>query len=220
MRASHRRASRAPAGIYHSGSEHSLACFRLIAALILLCLAACSPAAPAHTPIVVYIETNTPPPVTTLTPRPSPADGLTPIPPSADAGAMSPDERAMLALINAERTKAQRQPLIVDAVFQAVARARSADMLARNYFSHYDPLTGKPAAREMLAQRGVTVPMSENFYSTWVRDEALVSKAMAWFMADPPHRDNILLAQWNVVGIGIAMSERGTAVVTQVFGQR
>src|SRR5437763_1033873 len=45
----------------------------------------------------------------------------------------------MLALINAERAQAGAGPLHVDATLNAVAQARSQDMIARHYFSHHIP---------------------------------------------------------------------------------
>src|SRR5947199_3423620 len=45
----------------------------------------------------------------------------------------------MLALINAERARAGAGPLRVDATLNAIAQARSQDMIAHHYFSHHMP---------------------------------------------------------------------------------
>lgn len=144
---------------------------------------------------------------------------LTPAPLSAGV-AISVDEAKMMALLNDERVKAGLKPLSVDPTFQAVARARAADMAARKYYSHYDPVTKELAAKAMLAKLGMNVPMSENFYSTWPYNEGFVAKAMGWFMGDKVHRDNILTPRWNVVGVGIVAPQGGNPIAVQVFGMK
>ena len=133
---------------------------------------------------------------------------------------LSSEEAKTFALLNSERGKGGLQPLAVDPVLLFVARARATDMIARGFYSHFDPVTGERAAKAMLAKLGVNMIASENFYSTRPFNDGFVLRAMTWFMGDPPHRNNIMLRQWNRVGVGVAASASGIGVVTQEFGLR
>jgi uncharacterized protein YkwD len=131
---------------------------------------------------------------------------------------LSSDESNMVTLLNGERVRGGLQPLAVNAVLLSVARARATDMITRRYYSHFDPVTGERAAKAMLAKLGVSMPASENFYSTRPYNDGFVLRALTWFMSDPQHRNNMLLSYWNVVGVGVAASTSGIGVVTQEFG--
>jgi uncharacterized protein YkwD len=126
----------------------------------------------------------------------------------------------MLALINAERIKVGARPLVVDIAFQTVAHARTADMLARNFASHDDPVTGERLAKSMLAKLGVTVPSGENFYWGWPYRADFVEKAHAWYMSDPPHRDNIISRYWTVIGVSVMRGNGDRAVTVTDFGAK
>lgn len=124
----------------------------------------------------------------------------------------------MLSLINAERMKVGEPLLIVDMAFQTVAHARTADMLARNFASHNDPVTGERLAKSMLAKLGVTVPSGENFYWGWPYTVDFVEKAHTWYMSDPPHRNNIISPRWTVVGVSVMRGHGDWVVTVTNFG--
>ena len=133
---------------------------------------------------------------------------------------LNAEETKAFALLNGERARGGLQPLLVDPVLLFVARARANDMIARGFYSHIDPVTGERAAKAMLARLGVNMIASENFYSNRPYNDGFVQRAMTWFMDDPPHRNNIMLPQWNRAGVGVAGSAGGIAVIAQEFGLR
>lgn len=47
------------------------------------------------------------------------------------------------ALVNQQRIKGGLAPLSIDAEISAVSQFKADDMVNRNYFSHFDPVTGK-----------------------------------------------------------------------------
>jgi uncharacterized protein YkwD len=159
------------------------------------------------------------PPTNTPAPDPEPAAALQQSPLSTSTG-LSSEEAKTLVMLNSERGKAGLQPLVVDPILLSVARARATDMITRKFYSHFDPVTGERAAKAMLATLGVKMIASENFYSTRPYNDGFVLRAMTWFMGDPPHRNNIMLPQWNRVGVGVAASASGIGVVTQEFGMK
>lgn len=105
-------------------------------------------------------------------------------------------EKRMLDLVNAERTKQGLRPLRVDPVIAAVARAHSADMLRRGYFSHVTPEGKTPADRADDA--GVRYFV----YGENIAYAPDVSIAHSGLMNSPGHRANILSPEFGRIGIG------------------
>ena len=68
-------------------------------------------------------------------------------PPFADAPAA---EQYAIDLINAQRAAAGVPPLNRDETLMTIARARVADMVARGYTGHNDPVTGERLGRAMM----------------------------------------------------------------------
>lgn len=124
-------------------------------------------------------------------------------------------EQQVLAIINNIRAGHGLAPLAPSQALTNIARSRSADMLSRNYFSHYTPEgtnlfdllrgngIGYANAGENLAH---SMPASAGSPHVF---------ADAW-MNSPGHRDNILRGVYNQIGIGIA-ENGGRRVVTTVF---
>lgn len=57
---------------------------------------------------------------------------------------VSSAEQAVVDLSNAQRARYGLPPLARDETLMSIANGRSADMVARGYFDHYDPVTGAP----------------------------------------------------------------------------
>ncbi len=125
-------------------------------------------------------------------------------PPSADVAAA---EQYCIDLINAERAKAGLPPLLRDETIMSIARARVADMVARGYTGHNDPVTGAPLARTMIQAAGYSWA-GENWYGSGTGPPGIVDIAMGWFMTDAPHYRNILNTNFTAVGVGIAYNGR------------
>ena len=117
----------------------------------------------------------------------------------------------MLALVNAERATAGCAPVTADEGLAAVARAHSADMRDRDYFSHDDPDGRDPFDRADAA--GVGYARAENI-AYGQPDAAAV---MADWMESPGHRRNILDCGLGRLGVGVAQGSGGPWW-TQLFG--
>lgn len=106
-------------------------------------------------------------------------------------------EVTTLNLINNERVAAGLAPLMPHATIRSVARAHGREMFAFGYLSHLSRRGLSPQQR--VLRRGVRVRMvGENIaYAADVREahEAL--------MASEAHRQNILLPDYRLVGIGV-----------------
>ncbi|MGH9327909.1 MAG: CAP domain-containing protein [Terriglobia bacterium] len=131
----------------------------------------------------------------------------------------------MLAFVNADRLDPANQaetgghalPLKWDPRLAQVALAHAQDMIARHYFSHYDP--GGQSPVERFYRVGIQWrSMGEN-----IAKNATVASAEAAFMNEPRfqpnHRGNILNQKFNYVGIGIARGPDGSLYITQDFAK-
>lgn len=119
-------------------------------------------------------------------------------------------EQELVRLTNQERIKSGLAPLSVDATLTSLARLKSADMVAKNYFSHTSPTYGSPA--RMLASKGV----SYSFYAENIAKGTDAARIHAMWMNSAGHRANIMNARLNRVGIGVAPNGSGYAA-TQLF---
>lgn len=106
-------------------------------------------------------------------------------------------ERAMLALVNIERRKANFDTLSFDESLTQVARKHAKDMLARGYFSHYTPEGFSPFDR--MEERNI----SYQYAGENLAFAPVVEIAMDGLMKSPGHRENILSPNFRRAGIGI-----------------
>jgi uncharacterized protein YkwD/uncharacterized membrane protein required for colicin V production len=106
-------------------------------------------------------------------------------------------EAEMLRLVNEERVKRGLSPVKADPEMTAVARAHSADMFARGYFSHYTPEKKDPFDR--MKKAGVKfLTAGENL--ALGRTLKICHEGL---MNSPGHRANILNPAFGRLGIGI-----------------
>ncbi|MBX3031386.1 MAG: hypothetical protein KF809_14660 [Chloroflexi bacterium] len=126
-------------------------------------------------------------------------------------------ESIVLKRINAQRKDRGLRAIRMDGRIQAVAQARSQDMVDRAYFSHTDPDGKLPwdhlkaagiayyAAGEIIAANG-TNPI----------DAAAVRAVQQW-MGSSGHKAQIVSTSFNYAGVGVAVAESGASYWTVVF---
>jgi uncharacterized YkwD family protein/spore coat assembly protein SafA len=121
-------------------------------------------------------------------------------------------ESQVVKLVNAERAKQGLQPLTENWQLSRVARYKSADMAAKNYFSHTSPTYGSPF--RMMESFGIKYSSAgENIAYGQKTPEQVMT---AW-MNSPGHRSNILSPSYSQIGVGYATNKSGTPYWTQMF---
>jgi uncharacterized protein YkwD len=156
-------------------------------------------AAPADTaPPEAPAEAPSPPPVVEEAPAPPPPPAPEPAAVPANLGA----EDQVLALVNIQRAAAGCGALSGDAALASVARAHSADMRDRGFFSHTNPDRLDPFARAAAA--GLDARAENIAYGQ--PDPASV---MDSWMNSPGHRANILDCSLTRLGVGMAEGAGG-----------
>jgi uncharacterized protein YkwD len=149
--------------------------------------------------------TTTPP-----APQPAPAAPAEAAPTAATPAASGP-EAAVLDLVNQARAQAGCGAVTADPALAAVARAHSADMRDRGYFSHTTPEGLSPFDRAGAA--GISYARAENI-AYGQRDAAAVMDA---WMNSAGHRANIVDCSLTKLGVGVAEGPGGPWW-TQLFG--
>ncbi len=118
--------------------------------------------------------------------------------------------------INAIRVQAGLPPLQPDAGLVRVARARSNDMAAKNYFSHYPP----DGCNYVCLMDKFGVPHAwagENIaWNTWDWTQTADVAVQMWHNS-PPHMENILNCHYERVGSGVAKGADGKIYYTMIF---
>jgi uncharacterized protein YkwD len=133
-------------------------------------------------------------------------------------------EQRIAILIEEERLKLdpKARPLALDPELGNVARARAADMAAKNYFNHTAPNGDTSATLLMAADAKFQGLLGENMAarrynpSQGVDVDAFARSFVDSWIASPPHRENLAFADYNLTGVGAAVNG-DTVYVTQLF---
>jgi uncharacterized protein YkwD len=136
-------------------------------------------------------------------------------PPTSPPAAGEPTfEQDVVALVNVQRAKAGCKPVTSDDRLVTAARAHSADMAARHYFSHATPEKVDFAAR--ITRAGYRWSgAGENI----AKGPSSPAAVMSSWMASTGHRANILNCSFTNVGVGVVADPAGTLLWTQDFAR-
>lgn len=132
-------------------------------------------------------------------------------------------EKVMLEMVNRERDVRGLAPLLWSDDLADVARAHSVEMRDKQYFAHESPTPGleRPMNRYIAGIGTTPRIVAENIYRAWGTQHKLsredIEAGHTSLMNSPGHKSNILLAQAERCGIGIAVNENGDIWLTQMF---
>jgi uncharacterized protein YkwD len=135
------------------------------------------------------------------------------------SGDVAGAEQYTIDLINLRRSERGLGPLARNETLMAIARGRVADMVARGYTGHNDPVTGVALGPATMQAAGFGMFVGENWYGTIKGPPAIAEVAMGWFMTDAPHYRNILSVNYLSVGVGIAYNGQQWLLVQDFAGQ-
>lgn len=133
-----------------------------------------------------------------------------PVPASAEEDRDA--EQQLLGLTNQARQQAGVAPLQEDAGLTQAALEHAQAMANQQQLSHQ--FSGEPSLTDRLA---INTNLHLDRAGENVAYAATVERVQAVLMASPPHRENLLNAGYNVVGIGV-LRVGETLYVTQDFG--
>ncbi|MET9387809.1 CAP domain-containing protein [Streptomyces sp. NPDC002928] len=129
------------------------------------------------------------------------------------ADGLARTEAEVIALTNAERARTGLRPLSADPHLHTAARAHSADMVARAFYSHSSPEGSRPWDRAAAA--GSTRRSIGENIACGQRSPAEVVEG---WMNSPGHRANILKTDFTHIGVGFAGGGPAGTYWTQLFG--
>jgi len=184
--------------------------------LIVVADVALVPAPTATTPPVALVVVR-PKPTAVAGPQPTqaPAAPVAVVAPPASAD-VTAGELYTVDLINAQRAALGLAPLSANPTLMGIANSRVADMVARGYTGHNDPVTGAALGPELMLAAGFH-PVGENWYGSRLGPPSIADVAMRWFMTDAAHYQNILNPRYTGVGVGIAYNGQQWLLI-QDFG--
>jgi len=171
-----------------------------------------TPAVPPVTP-AARPQAPAPPPLPTSTPAPAAASA----PWGLDTSPMDAYSRALFEATNGRRIASGLPPLRVNGYLIGIGRIRSQDMAAHNYFAHVSPVTGDNAFTLMDAHGVPYGWAGENLAKNNYPDADTVSVADNALWNSPPHRENILNANYTDMGIALAVDGSGMKYFTIIF---
>ncbi|WP_205168031.1 SafA/ExsA family spore coat assembly protein [Bacillus pakistanensis] len=121
----------------------------------------------------------------------------------------------VVKLVNQERARAGLAPLKENWELSRVARYKSVDMIAKNYFSHTSPTYGSPF--QMMKDFGISYQAAgENIAAGQRTPQEVVQ---AW-MNSEGHRKNIMSPTFTEIGVGYAKGGSYGHYWTQMFIKR
>jgi uncharacterized protein YkwD len=145
---------------------------------------------------------------------PTPASATTTMPTASEINAA---EIAMVNAINADRQAVGLVGVRVDTRLMAIAGARSADMVAKDYFSHTQP-DGRNLFDILNAQRITWYNAGEIIAWNNYPMDSTVSAGNRQWMGSPSHKAIILSKDLNYIGVGLALDpDTGKKIWTADF---
>jgi len=147
---------------------------------------------------------------------------------------LTPAVQKTIDEVNAARAQRGLVLLRTDAVLTRMASDRSADMVARDYFSHYDPQTGQEPLLRYLQANGFPyqyageniaeirngagwVPPWLTVAARYSPDDLALEFVKDW-LNSPEHRANIYGSHYRRTGVALSVTRDGRRIVaTQVF---
>ncbi len=131
----------------------------------------------------------------------------------------SASEKDLIALTNRSRAAAGLKALKVDSTLTSVARWRSKDMIARDYFSHDIP--GYGSVFKKLDSKGYCYKVAgENIGWNTYPDNTATAAIHKMFMESSGHRKNILGRAWDVIGVGAYQGPDNKKMWTVLFADK
>ncbi|MEV7282361.1 sigma-70 family RNA polymerase sigma factor [Streptomyces sp. NPDC093111] len=149
-------------------------------------------------------------PAVTRTAAPPPAPRPTPSPSRSRAPRPSVEERVN-ALVNRHRAEVGCAPLRRDPKLSAAAKAYGRDMAARGYYGHTTP-EGTDAGSRFEGVGYSWSAWAENL----ARGQGDPASVVADWMADPPHRRNLLDCAYRDTGVAAVPGPDGTLWVQEL----
>ncbi|MEV0158640.1 CAP domain-containing protein [Nonomuraea fuscirosea] len=176
---------------------------------------ACTPGSGVPTPSPSATSPGTPVPTPTRTATPTPTRTPT-TPPPASGGVGSAEENEVVRLTNAERAKGGCSALKHDPQLRAAAHGHSADMAAKNYFSH----TSQDGRSFLDRIKGAGFTGGSGWAENIAAGQPSPASVVQAWMNSSGHKANIMNCKYNLIGVGAVKDGKGKIYWTQDFAAR
>jgi uncharacterized protein YkwD len=146
-----------------------------------------------------------------------------PPPPDPKTQMAALENRVATVVIEArQKIDPRARTLAIDPELTSIARARAADMAAKNYLAHAAPNGDTSATLLMAADDKFQGLLGENLaaqhytVATGVDPDAFAQRFLETWLSSAPHKDNLAFADYDRTGVGAAVNG-DTVYVAQLF---
>jgi uncharacterized protein YkwD len=146
-----------------------------------------------------------------------------PVPPDPRTQMPALEQRiAVLVAEQRHKLDPNAKTLAIDPQLARIARARAADMASKNYLAHAAPDGSTSASLLMKADSKWQGLLGENLAAqhytaaSGVAVEVFAQRFLDEWLKSPPHRDNMVFADYDHAGVGAAVN-RDTVYVALLF---
>ncbi|WP_344470151.1 CAP domain-containing protein [Nonomuraea monospora] len=174
----------------------------------------CTPGSGTPSPGTPTPSPSTPAPTPSTT-APAPAPNPTTSAPSTGTVGTA-EENEVVALVNAERAKGGCSAVKHDPQLRAAAFGHSADMAAKNYFSH----TSQDGRSFLDRIKAAGFTGGSGWAENIAKGQRTPAAVMQSWMNSSGHKANIMNCKYNLIGVGVAKDSSGTLYWTQDFAAR
>jgi len=137
-----------------------------------------------------------------------------PVPPPDPKTQMGALETRIAILVEEQRHRLdpKARPLAIDPALSEIARARASDMAAKNYLAHAAP-NGDTSASLLMKQDarwqgllGENLAAQHYTRQSGVAVDDFAQRFLDEWLKSPPHRDNMIFANYDHAGVGAAVN--------------
>ena len=124
-------------------------------------------------------------------------------------------ENEVIRLVNVEREKAGLSPVTQNNDLMKVARMKADDMSEKGYCDHESPTYGSP--QNMVEKHTTEIKyLGENITA----GQSTAADAVTAWLISPAHKNILLKDTANIVGIGVALNEKGDFMWSLIMGKK
>ena len=121
----------------------------------------------------------------------------------------------VLELVNHEREQRGLHALTLNPVLSKIAEDFGCEMIEGGFFDHTNPFTGDGPGQRAINADYLFLAIGENLAAGQTTAEQVMSE---WMASTEGHRENILAAQWQEIGIGVRTGGDFGVYWVQEFG--
>ncbi len=121
----------------------------------------------------------------------------------------------VLDMVNRERAQRGIPPVTLDPLLSQIAEEYACEMIEDGFFDHINPTNGSGPGQRAIQAGYIFIAIGENLAGGQITPDQVMRE---WMESTRGHRENILSAQWEEVGIAVRTGGEHGVYWVQEFG--